>query len=1123
MLSISDLIKRLRSSYDNIYRCTGYFSDSILKKSIKAAISYLDEFEKSGNGDISLIAPDIIIEPCMIAMKHNSVRFFQATSLFIENFFRDYVVPTNNLPSEESLYIIYKSIINIETFRDNSNLSSVSTVLNILLSEFVCSKLALTSDLYNLFNFLVTLFFNSAGLNQRVRITEEAHGIFDKFTDFATKTNKKFEGETSDISAWFSGKKIHKKLLRVFRSSNNENVSTFDINMMILLLPFAKTVYNDDYDIYTIEFCQVFLVKALKIKRELISTISFLKILRSYYLLSLWRSVRINRESVVVKSAEMLNLIWANCGDIATSALRYIIVKVFIEGLRAGYKKSIYMCWKSILENDDLFPEIFSFEFNSNQKGNVFADLVTAIVNDFDLTRLETIDIIILNTIFGSLPMDNDKYFYQDPYYKNLDPNDANQELLNSSEIKKVIRNLSKKEEVHEKSLISVTKLLKGDNVDPLVKGVLFYRYGFDLISIYVHSFSFENKSFFDAFKELFSTVYLPQNQQTIDNFIVCFAEHYCHCNKEFMKSTYSIYNLAFNCFTLHNDFFNEFYSSEIIEDKFIDINKRNRDEMTLSDDELKDLYKNLTQHKFFYTSVIKPFISVDQMRESYFTVLNKFSYLPQNIKYILISPIYERLSKFLSDIILSVGTAYQARIKVLASEILSEVYVIASKNFDEEKVEEFKVFYFKFMQVYHNYKQKDYVEMTTTFISGFMRGNLIYIIDIAETILYNISVILEDFNIYPSVIDTIFENIDSLNERQINQFIEGFLIACKTELLQKRFKLYLKLIDIARYNLVRPVYVWRQIWNLVVKFLTDVFIMRDPSIYSVTIDILKQIVVHVFSVKQNDMFRYQQEIMLPFLSIYETLTEPTDKQMIFICVEFIIQRYGKVLYSGWDVVIQLLTDLAVEQFDNETLIKICELSLVYMKDYVVRFSSMLSLFITTCSNDDYCRKALDILLLLSNHIEKDNCNTWIALFQNIQGCISMNNPDIAKKAIKLILDMSKNANSSAKVFLWSNIMSDLNYKFAEEDFGYIFNTFKHSKENYEYVYPFLLNYINDFTDVQKLVIDITTANKDFLLANSKILEDTIAKLRDKTQDQRLFKQMCVTLKEKIGNQTHLN
>jgi guanine nucleotide-exchange factor len=123
------------------------------------------------------------------------------------------------------------------------------------------------------------------------------------------------------------------------------------------------------------------------------------------------------------------------------------------------------------------------------------------------------------------------------------------------------------------------------------------------------------------------------------------------------------------------------------------------------------------------------------------------------------------------------------------------------------------------------------------------------------------------------------------------------------------------KLVEISYYNMSRIRMVWAKIWGVVAVLFVEAGIHRDEKIAMYAIDSLRQLAIKYLERAELANFKFQNDILKPFVFIMQSSKSPRTRALIVDCIIQMIKSKVGSIKSGWKSVFMVFTTAA---FDDD-------------------------------------------------------------------------------------------------------------------------------------------------------------------------------------------------------------
>jgi hypothetical protein len=288
---------------------------------------------------------------------------------------------------------------------------------------------------------------------------------------------------------------------------------------------------------------------------------------------------------------------------------------------------------------------------------------------------------------------------------------------------------------------------------------------------------------------------------------------------------------------------------------------------------------------------------------------------------------------------------------------------------------------------------------------------------------------------------EALFEQTHSLDRESILDFAKAMCSISRQEVSEKPPRTYmlLKFSDVAYWNMSRPMFIWKDIWNIIGAYLSETGCSTDLKVAVSTVDIIRQLARQFLQKEEMMEYHFQKHFLNPFFVIYERRPLRKIREHIIECVDYLALELADVLRSGWDVFLPILRttsvaddiDLKVKAFG--VIEKIILHILHSVKPYLMHLIDVLASFINNDSVDVVAQQGVAYFSLIGDIIRPDEPEIWIFLLQSAGSCVQHKIMGVRKCAEEILISiitghgcMSRELDSAVWRFFLKTTLVDL-------------------------------------------------------------------------------------------------
>ncbi|KAH3666507.1 hypothetical protein OGAPHI_003503 [Ogataea philodendri] len=119
------------------------------------------------------------------------------------------------------------------------------------------------------------------------------------------------------------------------------------------------------------------------------------------------------------------------------------------------------------------------------------------------------------------------------------------------------------------------------------------------------------------------------------------------------------------------------------------------------------------------------------------------------------------------------------------------------------------------------------------------------------------------------------------------------------------------KMVDVCYYNMGRIRVQWSALWAVMNEKFNEFGCHQNTSIAFFALDSLRQLSERFFAIEELSHFRFQKEFLKPFNYIILNSPHLQVREMVLDCVQYMIQKKADLIKSGWQTLLEILTNAA--------------------------------------------------------------------------------------------------------------------------------------------------------------------------------------------------------------------
>ena len=167
---------------------------------------------------------------------------------------------------------------------------------------------------------------------------------------------------------------------------------------------------------------------------------------------------------------------------------------------------------------------------------------------------------------------------------------------------------------------------------------------------------------------------------------------------------------------------------------------------------------------------------------------------------------------------------------------------------------------------------------------------------------------------------EIIFSKTKNFDQVSIIDFVSSLCEIAKKQFINDEVtKIFFlqKVVEVAESNVKRNRYIWRNIWNTIGTFLTEVGLNNNTDNSITSIDSLRQLAMIYLPKEENSEFHFQTEFLKPFKEIWEKTNNEHTKEYIIFCINNIVRNQTHCIKSGWHIILEIYSSAINEDNIN--------------------------------------------------------------------------------------------------------------------------------------------------------------------------------------------------------------
>jgi Sec7-like guanine-nucleotide exchange factor len=263
---------------------------------------------------------------------------------------------------------------------------------------------------------------------------------------------------------------------------------------------------------------------------------------------------------------------------------------------------------------------------------------------------------------------------------------------------------------------------------------------------------------------------------------------------------------------------------------------------------------------------------------------------------------------------------------------------------------------------------------------------------------------------------DILFTESNSLDRESIKDFVSAMCSTSKSELEETppRTDMLVRLADVAHFNMKRPKFIWKEIWDILSDFLIHVGSGNEGKsdmVLKGSVNVLWQICCKFVEQPETSEYHFQEHFMRPFFEIFLMQEAPEIKGLIMECLEHVVAGFSATLRSGWSVIFQILSqasnDFRPKGFGLLSRIVARDVKKL-SKVQLLHLISVVMAFVVKGDDEKLSLKAVDEFLIIGKGLGNDDGELWECLYASLEKSMCHNNVEVKRRVIRSGVDLLK-------------------------------------------------------------------------------------------------------------------
>jgi hypothetical protein len=807
--------------------------------------------------------------------------------------------------------------------------------------------------------------------------------------------------------------------------------------MISIVKVFTNTLVTHRLPVTTLLVCADCLSLILESNCPFLDTSFFVKLLKSDIHVALLALALDTNEHLTVATARLIVTIWRKFAPNYVEGLNEVLDRGIATALTSPDSSAIcrtFRIFNELVQEPQSLVDAF-VNYDCDQSGffrNIFQNSVVAIAK-FAYPGQESLTVqrAALGTLVAIL--ENLWMYFMEcerkKKKKEIVEDDSERFYLNAKKAKDIfdqgiqLFKRSPKKGIHffvehkiaENDAMSLAKFLfNTPQLDPSSIGeVLGTLENLEILRNFVSLFDFRNLSFESAFRQFLSKFQVPGEAQMIDRVMEQFGSKFYTDNPGLFSCADTVYVLAFSTLILHTDAHHPNVKQRMTLEEFVANNKGIDDGKDLPYGFLKTLFKGITSDKINLSSTSLPHPSLltrQQKADLYkqqcsHTLLNARERIRSSTHQFhraessnLVGPMYHSIwGCCLAAFTNSLFQSTDDKITELCLRGFQFSTHIASHCYVEDALETIIDSFPKFTRL-----QSDSLNTVNLLCTGalietaihdqqWLKGGWAIIFSQLAT-LYQIERTPQIAG-YLNTAEVLFTQSSSLDRESIIDFCRAMCSISSLELKRADTEPYLliKFVDVADWNMSRPMYVWNEIWTIIGGYLSEE-VYNAPNLALSIIDVMRQLAVHFLQKKEMMEYHFQQRFLEPFSDIFDKHPNPLIQEIILDDVDQLVFSFAESLHSGWAIFCKILSSAArreeklLKTKGFGILEKLIEQNCESLRPHQIHMMTVITHFVKYDKDCVIGLQGVAKFLLVAGRIQSDD--EWESLFLNIGLCL---------------------------------------------------------------------------------------------------------------------------------------
>lgn len=815
-----------------------------------------------------------------------------------------------------------------------------------------------------------------------------------------------------------------------------------DVDMIILISVFARTITMTDCALATTTMCAHMLLKVLMSKSPFFNTKSFANLLRKQVHVALLSLALDTKQQTADVTAKLIKVVWNRFALFYNEGLNEVLDKGIATALDSPYADVLmrsFKIFKYLIAEPQFLVDCF-VNYDCDPYGlfkNIFENTVNAIVKKAypgqPLVSQQKRALKTLLVLLGSL-WDYFQKFGQENTTRRkeeakfvLDMKKAKMTLEAAMELFKQnpgkgLLCFSANKLCDDTPQAYADFLFDTPSLDPAGVGEIIggsKPLNLQILPLFVNRFNFKGLTFEQGFRQFLSKFHIPGESQMIDRIMEQFGKKFYNDNPELFSCPDTVYVLSFSTLMLHTDAHHPNVKKHMTLEEFIRNNRGIDRGKDLPAEFLEQLYKGITSEKIFAANAAMPsqaLLTRQQRAELYrqqcaqtlemakkrtTTELHQHRFHRARSPF-LVGPMFRAIwGGTIAAFAMSFESTDDQEIIDFCLKGFQLSTHIASHCYVEDALSTLVDSFAKFTRLESNLiqetlKPKNFACTNALINCAFEDRNVLkgaWLIVLREISALDKIRSNKNFVIDMTSSEKVFTHLETLDRESIVDFVTAMCKVSADELAEKppRRTMLTYLQEVCIWNMDRPMYIWKDIWNVVGAHLSSQCCLSSDIMASNTVNNIKQMAYIFLKKEEREQFHFQQQFLQPFSNIFDSQNSFDVKDLILSITSQIVSTMASALHSGWTVILQILQATVTEEALTGKGFMIIEMVvtefLQSVKPFFEHLVSVLAAFVMSGHHGKIAVRAVANFSIAASCLTRDDERYWEVLLPVLTKC----------------------------------------------------------------------------------------------------------------------------------------